>query len=535
MGGGASSPQRKVVFLAKKIAYDTFIREQPFMLGQGEKAEWSYHFAEPKLTLDLDGSAHTREQSLSSVFPIIVVPDSLREVPSALLRLVLRANEITFLPPEMGSFACLSQLEVLDVSHNRLEVVPSQLSGLRELRALFLNHNYLTRIPADLFVHCTKLGWLNASTNRIQSLPEALFSHGGLEVLNMSSNKIKTLERFCTPKLRILNLSTNKIGSQVSCKDCVCLTDINLARNPCRFTVRVDRHTPVQLINQASNAVFGLPPKFSTLSALRQLILASNELRNVPSVLFSMENLELLNLSHNKIKEIPKDIAKIHNLHSLYLKQNEVETLPSNPLKLEDDQTATLCLLFSCLTRYGGHGGLAGNYFGEGEVRNSPFKLPSRDALNTFDTMHNNLQMTLGFGSTKRRRGSRSQTRHSTEGVGPRPLWGGWKTRGSGNRETTRMTTGAGWGLSQIDLERTRRGSLKGAREKMSDSQWMEAKRMATRLSTKCPAPWTSTCPTRVEGGSSLSLDLSESLNAEASVLLTHIDDLLDNLQPDQT
>jgi len=54
----------------------------------------------------------------------------------------LRGNQLTNLPPEIGS---LKRLRLLDVSNNRLRSVPSEIAELQDLSELVLTGNPLQK------------------------------------------------------------------------------------------------------------------------------------------------------------------------------------------------------------------------------------------------------------------------------------------------------------------------------------------------------------------------------------------------------
>jgi len=66
-------------------------------------------------------------------------------------------NRIEQLPVELGG---MSQLTVLDLSANRLDLISTCIGNLSNLKSLFLNDNFIERLPVGKFktirLLCTK-------------------------------------------------------------------------------------------------------------------------------------------------------------------------------------------------------------------------------------------------------------------------------------------------------------------------------------------------------------------------------------------
>ena len=120
-----------------------------------------------------------------------VVGHKLREVPSSIARLAM--------------------LTSLDLSDNRLEAFPGDLSSLSSLRCINVRGNLLTSI-APL---CTpSLVVLDATQNSISSLPMRLWKRcTQLETLKLCCNRIDELSPWIRKlqKLRDLRLRANRL------------------------------------------------------------------------------------------------------------------------------------------------------------------------------------------------------------------------------------------------------------------------------------------------------------------------------------
>ncbi|XP_062827321.1 uncharacterized protein ecmx isoform X2 [Anolis carolinensis] len=113
----------------------------------------------------------------------------------------------------------LPKLEALDLSHNRLALVPSFLP--RHLKQLTLHHNCIERIPGYVFAHMKpgleflhlshnvlqddgihavsflglyhSLAELLLDNNQLQSIPRGILNLKGLQVLRLSHNRIRNI------------------------------------------------------------------------------------------------------------------------------------------------------------------------------------------------------------------------------------------------------------------------------------------------------------------------------------------------------
>ena len=117
------------------------------------------------------------------------IPDNLQNYLPRLRQLYLYGNQLKNLPDSMGE---ISNLEILDLSHNFLEILPSTLGQLQNLKVLDLSHNLIKSLPTEIG-NCAKLSSLIAVKNLICTLPKSLKNLQMLQTLHLNGNQIKVI------------------------------------------------------------------------------------------------------------------------------------------------------------------------------------------------------------------------------------------------------------------------------------------------------------------------------------------------------
>ena len=130
--------------------------------------------------------------SLSNLTHLYLYDNQLSGVPpelgslSNLEWLWLQRNQLSDVPSELGS---LSNLEWLHLSGNQLSGVPPELGSLSNLEWLWLQRNQLSEVPSELG-SLSNLEWLDLSHNRLTEIPGELGNLSNLESLYLSSNEL---------------------------------------------------------------------------------------------------------------------------------------------------------------------------------------------------------------------------------------------------------------------------------------------------------------------------------------------------------
>ncbi|XP_070209742.1 uncharacterized protein [Littorina saxatilis] len=126
----------------------------------------------------------------------------------------------------------LRQLKYLSVAHNRLQFLPDQIAALKNLRVLHLQDNSLESLPDDFphlkylnmahnklacfsVLRMTDLAALDASHNKLETLPRGVYRLKNLKRLNLAQNLITEVPEDIgwLRKLQSLDLSENDLRS----------------------------------------------------------------------------------------------------------------------------------------------------------------------------------------------------------------------------------------------------------------------------------------------------------------------------------
>lgn len=136
------------------------------------------------------------------------IPQSLFAYPHRLLKLNLSHNNLNGIPSEMGQLILLRDL---NLSFNKLQVVSGSIASCIRLKSLDLSNNEITHIPPELAA-CSMLETMDVSNNRLDDCPEELSSLPALSELNLSGNitLIEIPSSLCTiPTLKHISCNGN--------------------------------------------------------------------------------------------------------------------------------------------------------------------------------------------------------------------------------------------------------------------------------------------------------------------------------------
>ncbi|XP_017916347.1 PREDICTED: leucine-rich repeat-containing G-protein coupled receptor 6 isoform X1 [Capra hircus] len=254
---------------------------------------------------------------------------------SSLVVLHLHNNRIQHLGAH--SFEGLRSLESLDLNYNQLREFPVAIRTLGRLQELGFHSNNIRAIPEKAFLGNPLLQTIHFYDNPIQFVGRSAFRHlPGLHTLSLNgatdiqefpdlrgTTSLETLmltgaglqrlpPGMCQqlPRLRVLELSHNRIERLPSLRGCLKLEEIGLQHNRI-WEVRADTFHELAFLRSPDlswNAIRSIHPEaFATLRSLVKLDLTDNQLSALP--LAGLGGLVHLKLRGNRAlsQAFPKD------------------------------------------------------------------------------------------------------------------------------------------------------------------------------------------------------------------------------------
>lgn len=221
--------------------------------------------------------------------------------PDTVTVLALNQLELARIPEEVYRFQNLTEL---DLSRNQLTNLPARLTAhLPRLQRLSLLYNRLVD-DSVAFTPNRQLLALNLQGNQLTRVPPTVRANRALESLWLGNNSLTRLD---TRPLRRLRR----------------LTDLNLYNAGLTALPRTIRQLKrLTVLDLYYNKLTALPRQIGQLRRLEQLALSYNELSALPGRLRRLTRLQTLYVHHNRISTLPPDLHRLRQLNTLDISHN---------------------------------------------------------------------------------------------------------------------------------------------------------------------------------------------------------------------
>ena len=183
----------------------------------------------------------------------------------------------------------IKPLRVLDLTYNKLNELPYDMSNLKNLEVLYLGINKIKDLGS--ISRLRNLRKLDISANDLDTIPKFIFNMQSLEVLIIKQNKIYKIPP------EVVNLSNLQVLN---------LRETGLTKVP-DFLGKL---TNIKVLNLRQNKLTTLPDSLSRLTNIKSLNLNFNEFKSFPTCLWPCKNITELYFKENPWEGDWKDIAK---------------------------------------------------------------------------------------------------------------------------------------------------------------------------------------------------------------------------------
>ncbi|XP_001605837.1 lutropin-choriogonadotropic hormone receptor [Nasonia vitripennis] len=248
--------------------------------------------------------------------------------------LLLRRNRIERIDPE--AFDNMTSLALLELDDNKLTEFPRALARMSSLEELSLSNNRIRLIEADSLRDAKNLLSLDLRGNPISEVQPAAFQHlSRLRKLILSN--LKELSEFPSLEgcrslefLRLDRARIERVPDEL-CRQAPKLKSLDLKSNRLSAVPNLKGCRDLRVLDLASNLISSLEGKpFEGLGALHDLLIPNNLLESVPQDAFTgLTKLQVLDLESNGIDFVhPDAFEEIKQLEDLNLGNNIFPSLP---------------------------------------------------------------------------------------------------------------------------------------------------------------------------------------------------------------
>lgn len=276
--------------------------------------------------------------------------NNLKTVPSNLVlskmlnTLIISDNPMESLPDWLNGFKFLRDFRCSGIPFQKFPRVLTQLTTLTRLE---MGRCCLNEAPADL-VGLTSLVDLRMDQNQISVLPGRIGQLVLLTHLLLSSNKLRSLPESIGNLSNLICLAiddNNFVSIPLQVGRLTSLQMLMIQRNPLRsppdtvirqgsqaiidFCKSIQESTGFKVINLNKKGLSILPSEVVELRGISELKLGENSIKEIDSDLSCWDGIKLIDLHGNLLQVVPKSFQVLTSLTALMLHGNSIRELPS--------------------------------------------------------------------------------------------------------------------------------------------------------------------------------------------------------------
>jgi Leucine-rich repeat (LRR) protein len=171
-----------------------------------------------------------------------------------------------------------------------------------DVRDLILIGNELNEFPDEIY-HYKRLELLRLSHNNIQLIPTGICSLKYLKRLEISDNKLKDFNSLtCLSNLEFLDLMINELQSlPEDMGNLVSLKELYLTSNPLTNLGGLGKLANIEILVISNCGFDGIPLEILELKTLKKLDLSANKIMEIPDAIAGLTELETIMIEDNPI------------------------------------------------------------------------------------------------------------------------------------------------------------------------------------------------------------------------------------------
>uniref|UniRef100_A0A0K2T2H8 Leucinerich repeatcontaining protein 40like [Metaseiulus occidentalis] n=1 Tax=Lepeophtheirus salmonis TaxID=72036 RepID=A0A0K2T2H8_LEPSM len=284
------------------------------------------------ISLSMDRVAESNWWDEVDITKLILASNKLTQISENISSLVslqvidLHDNLIVALPKEIGS---LENLIKLNVNHNKIKDLPDDMQNLIKLKTFSAAHNSLKCLSSSIISRWESLDELDLSHNHLQNLTSDVGFLSQLTRLSLSYNQIREVpsELSFLRRLTMVELSHNQIQSVGDIfSESTCLEQLYLQNNEIKDFPLLNGK--LKELHLGYNKIKEIPPEhLQKLQHLVFLDLKFNKVSAIPEEIASLQSLERLDFANNCLVDLPSVLGLLPNVMSIVFEGNPIKTI----------------------------------------------------------------------------------------------------------------------------------------------------------------------------------------------------------------